>query len=132
MLGAIGNRGVEPARAGQIIRTYLGDSNANTRASAIEGLSILAADDTIPLLLSRFRNDSSPMVQERAACDLAEAGMYTHNQRMVAAATLVMWLDDSSLTPAQREWTLHALRDISGQNLGNDPTAWHRWYESTQ
>lgn len=132
MLGAIGNRGVDPPRAGSIIKPYLDDSNASTRASAADALSILATDDTVPLLLDRFRSDPSPMVQERAACGLAESGMYTHAQRMVAAATLVTWLDDSSLTPAQREWTLHALRDISGQNLGNDSTAWRRWYEGAQ
>jgi HEAT repeat protein len=132
MLGAIGNRGVDPPRVGSIIKTYLDDSNANTRASAADALSILATDDTVPLLLDRFRNDSSPMVQEHAACGLAESGMYTHAQRMIAAATLVTWLDDSNLSPAQREWTLHALRDISGQNLGNDSTAWRRWFESTQ
>jgi hypothetical protein len=132
MLGAIGNRGVDPAHAGAIIKTYINDSNANVRASAIEGLSILATDDTVPLLLDRFRSDPSPMVQERAACDLAESGMYTHAQRMVAAATLVTWLDDSSLSAAQREWTLHALRDISGQNLGTDSSAWRHWYESSQ
>jgi HEAT repeat protein len=132
MLGAIGNRGVDPAHAGAIIKTYVNDPNANVRASAIEGLSILATDDTVPLLLDRFRSDPSPMVQERAACDLAESGMYTHAQRMVAAATLVTWLDDSSLSAAQREWTLHALRDISGQNLGTDSSAWRHWYESSQ
>jgi len=132
MLGAIGNRGVDPARAGQIIRNYLDDPNANTRASAVEGLSILATDDTVPILLDRFRHDSSPVVQEGVARSLAEAGMYTHAQRMVAAATLVTWLDDSSLSAAQREWTLHALRDISGQNLGTDSSAWRHWYESAQ
>jgi hypothetical protein len=84
------------------------------------------------MLLDRFRNDPSPVVQERAACALAEAGMYTHEQRMTAAASLVFWLDDPLITGQQRTWTFHALRDISGQNFGADSAAWRNWYERSR
>jgi len=130
MLGAIGNRGVDPAHAAKVIGTYLADPNVNVRAAAVNGLGIIATDETIPMLLDRFRNDPSPVVQERAACSLAEAGMYTHEQRMVAAGTLVNWLDDSLITGQQRGWTLQALHDISGQNLGMDSAAWREWYQN--
>ena len=102
------------------------------RAAAVNGLALIATDETIPMLLDRFRNDPSPVVQERAACGLAEAGMYTHQQRMVAAASMVGWLDDSLLTAQQRIWTIQALHDISGQSFGTDSAAWHRWYDSTR
>jgi HEAT repeats len=131
-LGALGNRGVEPVRTAKVIQSYVLDPDANVRASAVIGLSILGSDATIPVLLDRFRNDASPAVQEEAACALAEAGMYTHEQRMVTAASLVNWLDDSRLTASQRMWVLHALRDISGQNPGEEPAAWRRWYESSR
>ena len=100
--------------------------------AAVNGLAILGTDRTIPVLLDRFRNDPSALVQEQAACGLAESGMYTHEQRMVAAGSLVSWLNDSQLTAEQRTWTVHALDDISGQNLGMDPTAWQRWYENSR
>jgi hypothetical protein len=58
--------------------------------------------------------------------------MYTHEQRMVAAASLANWLDDSLLTTPQRMWLLHALRDISGQNLGTESAAWRQWYENSR
>jgi hypothetical protein len=58
--------------------------------------------------------------------------MYTHEQRMTAAGSLVAWLDDSLLTSTQHEWTLHALRDISGRNLGADSGAWREWYSGSQ
>ena len=58
--------------------------------------------------------------------------MYTQEQRMVAAGSLVSWLNDSQLTAEQRTWTVHALDDISGQNLGMDPTAWQRWYQNSR
>ena len=128
MLGAIGNRGVDPAHAAKIIGTYLADPNANMRAAAVNALAIIGSDETIPMMLDRFRNDPSPVVQERAACSLAESGMYTHEQRMVAAGTLVNWLDDSLINAQQRAWTLQALRDISGQNLGPASAAWRDWY----
>lgn len=132
MLGALGNRGVDPVHTAKIVETYLADPDVSIRASAVNGLAILATDETILMLLDRFRNDPSPIVQERAACGLAESGMYTHEQRMTAAATLVAWVDDSTLSVAQRAWTVHALSDISGQRLGNDSAAWHSWYESSR
>jgi HEAT repeat protein len=132
MLGAIGNRGVDPNHAAKIIESYLADPQVEVRAAAVNGLALLGTDETIPLLLDRFRNDPSPVVQERAACSLAESGMYIHEQRMVAAASLIAWLDDSRLTTQQRGWTLQALHDISGQNLGSDSAAWRAWYENAR
>jgi HEAT repeats len=128
MLGALGNRGVDPAHTAKVIGTYLTDTQVDVRAAAVNGLSLVGTDETIPLLLDRFRNDPSPLVQERAACSLAESGMYTHDQRMMAAGSLIGWLDDSLLSAPQHEWTLHALRDISGRNLGTDSGAWREWY----
>ncbi len=132
MLGALGNRGVDPMHTAKILGTYLTDPQIEVRAAAVNGLSLVGTDETIPLMLDRFRNDPSPVVQERAACSLAESGMYTHEQRMTAAGTLVGWLDDSLLSAPQHEWTLHALRDISGQNLGTDSNAWRQWYSGSQ
>jgi len=131
-LGGLGNRGVDPEQAAEIIESYLGDPDTRVRMAAVNGLAILGTDRTIPVLLDRFRNDPSALVQEQAACGLAESGLYTHEQRMVAAGSLVSWLNDSQLTAEQRTWTVHALDDISGQNLGTDPTAWRRWFENSR
>ena len=132
MLGAIGNRGVDPAHVAKIVETYLADPDVNVRAAAVNGLAIIGTNETIPMLLDRFRNDPSPVVQERAACSLAEAGMYTHEQRMVAAGTLVNWLDDTTITGQQRGWTVQALHDISGQAFGADSAAWREWYQNSR
>jgi len=132
LLGALGNRGVDPEHTAKIIDAYLTDPEVNVRSNAVIGLALLATDETIPMLLDRFRNDPSTAVQELAGCGLAESGMYTHAQRMVAAASMVGWLDDSLLTQQQRTWTVQALHDISGQNFGTDSAAWRRWYDSTR
>ena len=127
-LGALANRGVNSTHAASVIESYLADPDVRTRATAIDGLSLVATDETVPMLLDRFRNDPSPIVQERAALDLAVAGMYTHPQRMAAAAKLVDWVSDPVLSVPQRAWAVHALDDISGKNFGANSAAWKSWY----
>ena len=132
MLGALGNRGVDPVHAAKILQAYLNDPEVSVRTNVVIGLALLGTDETLPMLLDRFRNDPSPAVQELAGYGLAESGMYTHEQRMAVAGTLVGWIDDALLSPQQHTWTLQALRDISGQTLGTDSTVWRRWYESAR
>ncbi len=132
MMGALGNRGVDPVHAAKIIEAYLSDPDPAVRTSAVEGLAILGTDETVPMLLDRFRNDPSPPVQEQAACGMAEAGMYTHAQRMVAAASLVGWVNDPLLSQPQRNWAVQALHDISGQNFGANADAWRQWYDGNR
>jgi hypothetical protein len=128
MLGALGNRGVQQERIVEILKGFLDDPDARTRSGAVYGLGTVATQETVSLLLDRFRNDASLLVQESAACSLAEAGMYTHEQRMVAAASFVGWMDDALTSPQQKAWAVQALRDISGRNLGTNTAAWQQWY----
>lgn len=130
MLGALGNRGVDPVHVAKILESYLSDPDIEVRSWALNGLSLVATDETIPMLLDRFRNDPSPIVQERAACGLAESGMYSHAQRMVAAKSFVAWLDDSLLTAQQHIWTLQALHDIAGASpaSSDSASAWRDWW----
>ena len=129
MLGALGHS-VNPDHTAKVIGAYLNDTDVNVRANAVNGLALVATDETVPMLLDRFRNDPSPVVQERAACGLAEAGLYTHEQRMVAAASFVNWLDDSLLSAQQKNWAAQALRDITHASIGPDPAAWRAWWSS--
>jgi len=130
MLGALANRGVDPAHTVKIVESYLDDPDVQVRASAVDALSLAGADETIPMLLDRFRNDPSPVVQERAMCDISQSGFYTHAQRMNAAATLVGWVDDSLLNAQQRAWVAQGLSDIAGKSFGTNSAAWKNWYSS--
>jgi hypothetical protein len=130
LLGALGNRGINPAGVAKILGSYLTDPDANTRAWAVNGLALLGTDETISMLLDRFRNDASPVVQERAACGLAESGIYTKEQRMTAVQTLISWLDDGQMTAQQRAWDAQALGDITGRHFGNNAVQWRDWYAS--
>jgi hypothetical protein len=70
-IALLGNRGIEPQRAAQILLASIHDPNVNIRYWAVEGLAYLGTDETIAPLLQAFHDDSSPMIRERAACGLA-------------------------------------------------------------
>jgi HEAT repeat protein len=129
-IGLLGNRGVEPERAAQIIVASIHDSNVNVRYWAVESLSYLGTDETVAPLLDIFHDDASPMIRERAACGLAQSGMLSERQRRSAVPRLLDFADDQSLDPETRKWVYQALRDITGQSLPHDAAAWRNWYSS--
>jgi hypothetical protein len=128
-LGLIGGRGVEQERIAQIILAAAHDDNVNVRYWAVEGLAYLATDETIEPLLQLFHDDPSSMIRERAACSLAQSGMLTREQRMAAVPRLIEDAGDFGLDEQTRGWAFQALRDITGQSLPHDPSAWRAWYD---
>jgi HEAT repeat protein len=129
-IALLGNRGIEPQRAAQILLASIHDSNVNIRYWAVEGLAYLGTDETIAPLLQAFHDDSSPMIRERAACGLAQSGMLSEKQRRSAVPQLLNFADDAALDPETHKWVFQALRDITGQSLPHDPAAWRNWYNS--
>jgi HEAT repeat protein len=127
-LGLLGNRGVDPQRANQILVSHLRDEDPELRHWAVEGLAYLGTDQSIAPLLQVFHDDPSPMVRERAACSLASSGMFTLAQRRSALPELLNYAGDASLDAQTHTWVFHALRDISSQNLPDDALAWKNWY----
>jgi hypothetical protein len=128
-LALIGNRGVEPARVFDILMASLHDENENIRYWAVEGLAYLAADSAIEPLLGMFHDDPSPTIRERAACGLAQSGMFSAEQRRSAVPRLLDFADDASLDDQTRSWVFQALRDITGQSLPRDAHVWRDWYQ---
>jgi hypothetical protein len=131
-LGLVGNRGVEQARVADILLSAIHDENVNIRYWAVEGLAYLATDAAIAPLLDVFHDDPSPMIRERAACGLAQSGMFSAAQRRTAVPRLLDFAQDGALDADTRTWVFQALRDITGQTLPHDPTAWRQWYETTK
>jgi hypothetical protein len=129
-LGLLGNRGVEPQRAAQVLMAHVHDSNENIRYWAVEGLAYLGTDEVIPILLQTFHDDPSPTIRERAACGLAQSGMLSEEQRRTAIPELLNFADDPSLDGQTHTWVYQALRDITGQSLPNDPASWRNWYST--
>ena len=127
-LALIGNRGVEPSRIFEIIMGSVREDNENIRYWATEGLAYLATDAAIAPLLEIFHDDPSPRIRERAACGLAQSGMFTAGQRWTAVPALLNFAQDGSVQGDTREWIFQALRDITGQTLPHDAGRWRDWY----
>jgi HEAT repeats len=130
-LGLVGNRGVDPDRVALILLSSIHDQNVNIRYWAVEGLAYLATDAAIAPLLDIFHDDASPMIRERAACGLAQSGMFSAEQRRTAVPRLLDFAEDGALDEQTRTWVFQALRDITGQTMPHDATRWRHWYEAT-
>jgi len=76
-----------------------------------------------------MHNDPSAMVRERAACSLAESGMLSHDQRLIAVPQLINYSGDLALDAQTRALAFQALGDITQQHLPNDSAAWRAWYQ---
>jgi HEAT repeats len=130
-IALVGNRGVEPDRVADILLSSIHDENVNIRYWAIEGLAYLATDAAIQPLLDVFHDDFSPMIRERAACGLAQSGMFSAEQRRTAVPRLLDFAQDGALEADTRTWVFQALRDITGQSLPHDATVWRQWYATS-
>jgi HEAT repeat protein len=131
-LGLMGNRGVETDRIVQALTAHLKDSDEDSRHWAVEGLALVGGTSAITPLLQTMHDDPSPKVRESAACSLAQAGMFSPEQRLSAVPQLVNYTDDPSLDARTHAWAFQALNDITRQHLPNDSAAWRNWYESTK
>jgi hypothetical protein len=126
-LGALGNRGVEQPQAFATLSVYARDPDQQVRIWAVEGLGNLGSDETIEALLDVLRSDPSSKVKERAASNLAQSGMLSHDQRMKAVPALVGMAGDASFDVPTHLWIFQALMDITGEHYGNNLDAWRKW-----
>jgi hypothetical protein len=127
-LGALGNRGVEPATVLATLLRYSRDPNQQTRFWAVEGLAMLGTAESIDPLLFILAHDPAKQIRERAACNLARSGMLTGEQRLTAVPQLLNLLDDDSLEPGTEELVYASLTTITGASFGRNPGAWRDWW----
>jgi HEAT repeat protein len=131
-IALLGNRGIQPGRAFAIIGTGLQDANENVRYWAVESLAFLGTDEVIEPLLDVLRDDRSATVRERAACSLAQSGMLDEQQRWRAVPRLLDYAEDPSIDSTTRTWVFQALRDITGETLPPDASAWREWHRRSR
>jgi len=131
MLGALGNRGVEPDRTFATLIKYAHDPDEKTRYWAVEGLSLFGNDQSIQVLLEILHSDPSGEVRERAACALAQAGMLTKQQRRTAVPTLIDYASDSSLDAGTHTLVYRALQDITGADVAHNSAAWRDYWAAS-
>jgi HEAT repeat protein len=131
-LGLLGSRAIERDRITDLLIAHLRDTDFESRHWAVEALSYVATDTAIEPLLKTLHDDPNSRIRERAACGLAESGMFTNDQQRTAIPTLLMYSDDPSLDAQTHAWVFHALRDITSQNLPDDAAAWRNWYDNNR
>jgi len=131
-LGLLGNRNIERDRITALLIAHLGDSDMESRHWAVEALSYVGTDATMPPLLKALHDDPTSKIRERAACGLAVSGMYTDEQRHTAIPTLLSYAEDPSLDAQTHVWVYHALRDITAQTLPDNAEAWRNWYDNNR
>ena len=129
-LGILGNQGIEPEKVFATVLLYLNDPDHEARSGAINGLALLGSENTIAPLLGALRNDASPDLRERAACNLSDSGMLSREMRKQAVPQLIQFAQDPSLDATTRKWVFQALREITQQRLANDPAVWVNWFGS--
>jgi predicted RNA polymerase sigma factor len=56
--------------------------------------------------------------------------MLSRDLRQKAVPELIAFLQDPELDQTTRKWVLQALREITQQNLPDNPSAWFSWYSS--
>ena len=127
-IGALGNRGVEPAAVLTMLVRYSRDANQLTRFWAVEGLAMLGTEESIDPLLSILAHDPAKQIRERAATNLARAGMLTGEQRLTAVPQLLNLLDDDSLDSETQDLVYASLQTITGASFGRSPEAWREWW----
>jgi HEAT repeats len=127
-IGALGNRGVEPAKVLALLVQYSHDANQLTRFWAVEGLAMLGTEESIDPLLSILAHDPAKQIRERAATNLARSGMLTGEQRLTAVPQLLNLLDDDSIDAGTQDLVYASLQVITGASFGKNPEAWREWW----
>lgn len=130
-LGMLGNRGVQPDRVERVLLGYLDDPADHVRVGAVVGLANLGRERDIPLLLEVLQRDSSLRVREQVAQALGSSAMLTLGQRMNAVPGILHYAWDRHIDDATRSRLYLALRQITRQDLPDDPEAWRQWWRSS-
>lgn len=127
VLGLLGNRGIERELIVRELIETVKDPEPQARHWSIEALGKIGSNEVIPILTDVFRFEPELWLKERAACNLADSGMFTKEQRMLAVPELLSMADHPSLEPQAQLWVYQALREITGQPIENDATVWRNW-----
>jgi hypothetical protein len=128
-LGILAGDGIAADRAHRELLSYARTHpDAVTRQWAVEGLQFVGSDATLDELFQIFTHDPSFAVRDRAACNLADCGIFTRQQRLRLVPRLIDLVSDPQANPQMLSWSYVALRDITGEKLPDDSAAWRGWY----
>jgi len=128
-LGLLGNRGVDTERVHNELRVLTRLDDDLVRYQAYAAIANLGTDGSVADLVTAFHHDPSSAVQiNGGGCGLAHCGMLTRAQRMLAIPGLLDMVEDQTLDSLIRTYGYRALREITDENLPDDPQPWKDWY----
>ena len=128
-LGRLANRGVEVERVHSQLRKWTHSEEEPVRLRALSAIGDIGTDDTVPELVEAFHHDPAFRVRiDAAGCGLAHCGMLTRAQRMQAVPGLIEMVEDKKLDAETVKYGYRALREITDQELGDEPGLWREWY----
>jgi HEAT repeats len=128
-LGRLANRGVETDRIHSQLRVWTHSEIEPVRLRAVSAIADIGTDDTVPDLVEAFHHDPAFRVRiDAAGCGLAHCGMLTRAQRMQAVPGLIEMVDDNKLDAETVKYGYRALREITDQELDDEPAPWREWY----
>jgi hypothetical protein len=128
-LGRLANRGVEVERIHSQLRVWTHSEDEPVRLRAVSAIGDIGTDDTVPELVEAFHHDPAFRVRiDAAGCGLAHCGMLTRAQRMQSVPGLIEMVEDKKLDAETVKYGYRALREITDQELGDEPGLWREWY----
>lgn len=128
-LGLLGNRGVETTRIHDELRVLARSEEYLVRYQAYAAIANLGTDESVADLVAAFHHDPASAVQiNGGGCGLAHCGMLTRAQRMLAIPGLIEMVEDKALDATIRVFAYRALREITDEDLPDDPLRWRDWY----
>lgn len=124
-LAMLGARGVDRERAYARLLAATDDPDVALRKAAVDAFARLGGAETIDPLLAIAASDPSPIVRERAFCNLASTGTLLMAERYQAVPGLLAIAGAASSDAQTRAWSYQALTEISGlYGLPPDAGVW--------
>lgn len=125
VISIIAARGVDRDRVFDELLYHTTDINTAIRKSAVNALSRFGGEEVVVPLLEIAQYDSSPIIQERAFCGLAQTGTLNIAERYSALTGLLKIAQDPQSNQQTLDWTYQALKEISHiYNIADD---WYLW-----
>jgi len=126
-IAAIAVRGIDRNRVFDELLYNTTDYNPKIRRWAVDGLSRFGGEEVIIPLLEIAQYDSSPIIQERAFCGLAQTGTLNLAERYSALPGLLKIAQDENTNKQTLDWVYQALREISHiYNIPNKAELWEK------
>jgi type II secretory pathway predicted ATPase ExeA len=128
-LAQLGYKGIETARVIRVLQHYAFDPDERTQSRAIDGLATVGTGDALSILLRLSHSGFTRTQREHAGEVLANAGLYTQQERMIVVRTLIDLASRSDADSETIRRHFQVLREITHVNLPDNARAWRKWFQ---